>query len=107
MKQWIKRKALLGRPTTLLLKLSRLKSNNLTTTLKGRPAPHTTISDKCGDPYIVERNPHIHDPDDVFPKRLVKITHTGEKKSWKKKLWDEKKKLLFLIVCEKGVLVFK
>ncbi|KAK6926307.1 hypothetical protein RJ641_008026 [Dillenia turbinata] len=26
-----------------------------------------TISDKCGDPFIVERNPHIHDPDDVFP----------------------------------------
>ncbi|KAK8944237.1 hypothetical protein KSP39_PZI007787 [Platanthera zijinensis] len=23
-----------------------------------------TISDKCGDPFIVERNPHIHDPDD-------------------------------------------
>ncbi|MED6118004.1 hypothetical protein PIB30_115391, partial [Stylosanthes scabra] len=26
-----------------------------------------TISDKCGDPFIVENNPHIHDPDDVFP----------------------------------------
>ncbi|RDX77177.1 hypothetical protein CR513_42741, partial [Mucuna pruriens] len=26
-----------------------------------------TISDKCNDPFIVERNPHIHDPDDVFP----------------------------------------
>ncbi|KAH0852955.1 hypothetical protein HID58_093587 [Brassica napus] len=26
-----------------------------------------TIGDKCGDPFIVERNPHIHDPDDVFP----------------------------------------
>ncbi|CAI9762388.1 unnamed protein product [Fraxinus pennsylvanica] len=26
-----------------------------------------TISDKCGDPFIVEQNPHIHDPDDVFP----------------------------------------
>ncbi|KAK6155781.1 hypothetical protein DH2020_010029 [Rehmannia glutinosa] len=26
-----------------------------------------TISDKCGDPFIVEHNPHIHDPDDVFP----------------------------------------
>ncbi|KAL2323115.1 hypothetical protein Fmac_027494 [Flemingia macrophylla] len=26
-----------------------------------------TISEKCGDPYIVEENPHIHDPDDVFP----------------------------------------
>ncbi|GAB4826029.1 hypothetical protein Ancab_008898 [Ancistrocladus abbreviatus] len=26
-----------------------------------------TISDKCGDPFIVEQNPHIQDPDDVFP----------------------------------------
>ncbi|KAL8500148.1 hypothetical protein ACS0TY_019948 [Phlomoides rotata] len=26
-----------------------------------------TISDKCGDPFIVEQNPHINDPDDVFP----------------------------------------
>ncbi|XP_030463384.1 uncharacterized protein LOC115683099 [Syzygium oleosum] len=35
-----------------------------------------TISDKCGDPYIVERNPHIHDPDDVFPGLVIKITPT-------------------------------
>ncbi|XP_076928192.1 uncharacterized protein LOC143592063 [Bidens hawaiensis] len=33
-----------------------------------------TISDKCGDPFIVERNPHIHDPDDVFPGLVIKIT---------------------------------
>ncbi|XP_059428861.1 uncharacterized protein LOC132162606 [Corylus avellana] len=33
-----------------------------------------TISEKCGDPYIVEENPHIHDPDDVFPGLLIKIT---------------------------------
>ncbi|KAI5670148.1 hypothetical protein M9H77_10512 [Catharanthus roseus] len=33
-----------------------------------------TISDKCGDPYIVEQNPHIHDPDDVFPGLVIKIT---------------------------------
>ncbi|PIA28325.1 hypothetical protein AQUCO_07200171v1 [Aquilegia coerulea] len=33
-----------------------------------------TISDKCGDPYIVEENPHIHDPDDVFPGLVIKIT---------------------------------
>ncbi|KAI4356868.1 hypothetical protein L6164_000854 [Bauhinia variegata] len=33
-----------------------------------------TISDKCGDPYIVENNPHIHDPDDVFPGLVIKIT---------------------------------
>ncbi|KAK6942619.1 GDSL lipase/esterase [Dillenia turbinata] len=26
-----------------------------------------SISEKCGDPFIVEENPHIHDPDDVFP----------------------------------------
>ncbi|XP_051121850.1 uncharacterized protein LOC127245154 [Andrographis paniculata] len=32
-----------------------------------------TISEKCGDPYIVERNPHIHDPDDVFPGLVIKI----------------------------------
>ncbi|CAN6569365.1 hypothetical protein ACFX13_001939 [Malus domestica] len=35
-----------------------------------------TISDKCDDPYIVERNPHIHDPDDVFPGLVIKITPT-------------------------------
>lgn len=33
-----------------------------------------TIIDKCGDPYIVEENPHIHDPDDVFPGLIIKIT---------------------------------
>ncbi|KAK1429551.1 hypothetical protein QVD17_11762 [Tagetes erecta] len=33
-----------------------------------------TIGDKCGDPYIVEENPHIHDPDDVFPGLVIKIT---------------------------------
>ena len=32
-----------------------------------------TISDKCSDPYIVERNPHIHDPDDVFPGLVIRI----------------------------------
>ncbi|CAI9767641.1 unnamed protein product [Fraxinus pennsylvanica] len=36
-----------------------------------------TISDKCGDPYIVESNPHIHDPDDVFPGLVIKITPTN------------------------------
>ncbi|MQM18278.1 hypothetical protein Taro_051266 [Colocasia esculenta] len=41
-----------------------------------------TISDKCGDPFIVEQNPHIHDPDDVFPGLVIKITpsrHTRER----------------------------
>ncbi|KAL9435018.1 hypothetical protein AB3S75_021308 [Citrus x aurantiifolia] len=33
-----------------------------------------TISDKCGDPFIVENNPHIHDPDDLFPGLVIKIT---------------------------------
>ncbi|KAE8690551.1 transcription initiation factor TFIID subunit 12-like [Hibiscus syriacus] len=33
-----------------------------------------TISEKCGDPFIVEHNPHIHDPDDVFPGLLIKVT---------------------------------
>ncbi|CAH2077982.1 unnamed protein product [Thlaspi arvense] len=32
-----------------------------------------SISEKCGDPFIVERNPHIHDPDDVFPGLLIRI----------------------------------
>lgn len=32
-----------------------------------------TIGEKCGDPYIVEENPHIHDPDDVFPGLVIKI----------------------------------
>ncbi|KAK4725154.1 hypothetical protein R3W88_027933 [Solanum pinnatisectum] len=33
-----------------------------------------TISEKCNDPFIVEENPHIHDPDDVFPGLVIKIT---------------------------------
>ncbi|KAL3839074.1 hypothetical protein ACJIZ3_023665 [Penstemon smallii] len=33
-----------------------------------------TISNKYGEPYIVEENPHIHDPDDVFPGLVIKIT---------------------------------
>ncbi|KAJ7975638.1 Peptidoglycan-binding LysM domain-containing family protein [Quillaja saponaria] len=38
-----------------------------------------TISDKCGDPFIVERNPHIHDPDDVFPGLVIKIISSSSK----------------------------
>lgn len=41
-----------------------------------------TISDKCGDPFIVEQNPHIHDPDDVFPGLVIKITPSQLAKSW-------------------------
>jgi len=33
-----------------------------------------SISDKCGDPFILERNPHVHDPDDVFPGLVIRIT---------------------------------
>ncbi|OVA05978.1 Peptidoglycan-binding lysin domain [Macleaya cordata] len=33
-----------------------------------------TISEKCGDPFIVEENPHINDSDDVFPGLVIKIT---------------------------------
>lgn len=42
-----------------------------------------TISDKCGDPFIVERNPHIHDPDDVFPGLVIKITPFTPPKSFR------------------------
>ncbi|XP_071700255.1 uncharacterized protein [Rutidosis leptorrhynchoides] len=38
-----------------------------------------TISEKCGDPYIIEENPHIHDPDDVFPGLVIKITPFNNK----------------------------
>lgn len=33
-----------------------------------------TITEKCGDPYIVDENPHIDDSDDVFPGLVIKIT---------------------------------
>ncbi|KAL9385506.1 hypothetical protein Peur_022516 [Populus x canadensis] len=39
-----------------------------------------TISDKCGDPFIVEENPHIHDPDDVYPGLVIKITPSRSRK---------------------------
>ncbi|KAJ1299091.1 hypothetical protein BS78_01G504500 [Paspalum vaginatum] len=37
-----------------------------------------SISDRCGDPYILERNPHVHDPDDVFPGLVIRITPSSE-----------------------------
>ncbi|XWS45998.1 hypothetical protein CRYUN_Cryun14cG0027200 [Craigia yunnanensis] len=40
-----------------------------------------SISDKCDDPFIVEQNPHIHDPDDVFPGLVIKITPMTSRKS--------------------------
>ncbi|KAH7685651.1 LysM domain-containing protein [Dioscorea alata] len=33
-----------------------------------------SISAKCGDPFILEENPHIQDSDDVFPGLVIKIT---------------------------------
>ncbi|MBA0557560.1 hypothetical protein Gohar_010262 [Gossypium harknessii] len=39
-----------------------------------------TISDKCGDPFILERNPHINDPDDVFPGLVIKIIFSPARK---------------------------
>lgn len=39
-----------------------------------------TISDKCGDPFIVERNPHIHEPDDVFPGLVMRIVTSKTRK---------------------------
>ncbi|XP_066385167.1 uncharacterized protein [Miscanthus floridulus] len=33
-----------------------------------------SISARCGDPYILEHNPHVHDPDDVFPGLVIEIT---------------------------------
>ncbi|KAF1899727.1 hypothetical protein Lal_00019857 [Lupinus albus] len=46
-----------------------------------------TISDKCGDPFIVEHNPHIHDPDDVFPGLLIKIISTNTKNNLMKSIF--------------------
>ncbi|KAI4370185.1 hypothetical protein MLD38_018559 [Melastoma candidum] len=37
------------------------------------------IVEKCGDPYIVEENPHIHDPDDVFPGEVIRINHFNKR----------------------------
>ncbi|KAJ3706666.1 hypothetical protein LUZ61_010371 [Rhynchospora tenuis] len=42
-----------------------------------------SISDKCHDPYILEENPHIHDPDDVFPGLVIKITQLNKVKDGK------------------------
>ncbi|MFS8013527.1 putative LysM domain-containing protein [Helianthus anomalus] len=33
-----------------------------------------SISAKCDDPFILENNPHIHDPDDAFPGLVIQIT---------------------------------
>ncbi|KAF3340175.1 LysM domain-containing protein [Carex littledalei] len=41
-----------------------------------------SISDKCHDPFILDDNPHIHDPDDVFPGLVIKITQTNNNASY-------------------------
>ncbi|KAG5234530.1 LysM domain-containing protein [Salix suchowensis] len=46
-----------------------------------------TISDKCDDPFIVEQNPHIHDPDDVYPGLVIKITSSRSRKMMKRFTW--------------------
>ncbi|GAV86837.1 LysM domain-containing protein, partial [Cephalotus follicularis] len=33
-----------------------------------------SISDKCDDPFILKHNPHINDPDDVFPGLVINLT---------------------------------
>lgn len=32
-----------------------------------------SIAEKCNDPYILMRNPHIHDPDDIFPGVVIRL----------------------------------
>ncbi|KAI0520307.1 hypothetical protein KFK09_007779 [Dendrobium nobile] len=48
-----------------------------------------TISDKCGDPYIVERNPHINDPDDVYPGLVLQITPSKPKEEEGRRLYQK------------------
>ncbi|KAL3646859.1 hypothetical protein CASFOL_009403 [Castilleja foliolosa] len=32
-----------------------------------------SIMDKCGDPFIVQNNPLIHDSDELFPGLVIKV----------------------------------
>lgn len=41
--------------------------------LVGEGETFYSIAEKCGDPFIAERNPHIHDPDDVFPGVVIML----------------------------------
>ncbi|KAK9013813.1 hypothetical protein V6N11_041808 [Hibiscus sabdariffa] len=41
-----------------------------------------SVIDKCGDPSIVEHNPHIHDPDDVIPGFVVKVRPAKSRQSF-------------------------
>ncbi|KAF8041948.1 hypothetical protein BT93_A0525 [Corymbia citriodora subsp. variegata] len=42
-----------------------------------------TISAKCEDPFILENNPHIYDPDDVYPGLVITITPFRERSGLK------------------------
>jgi hypothetical protein len=39
-----------------------------------------SISAWCGDPYILERNSHVHDPDDDFPGLVIRITKVNDER---------------------------
>ncbi|WJX66427.1 hypothetical protein P8452_50984 [Trifolium repens] len=32
-----------------------------------------SIGFKCSDPYIISRNPHVHDAEDIFPGEILRI----------------------------------
>ncbi|KAL5081039.1 hypothetical protein RYX36_009460 [Vicia faba] len=32
-----------------------------------------SITEKCNDPYILIRNPHIQDPQDIFPGVIIRL----------------------------------
>ncbi|XP_030512926.1 uncharacterized protein LOC115726963 [Rhodamnia argentea] len=38
-----------------------------------------TISARCEDPFVLENNPHIYDPDDVYPGLVITITPFRER----------------------------
>lgn len=42
----------------------------------GRGETLHTIGEKCGDPFVVEQNPQIQDPDYLLPGLVIKITPT-------------------------------
>nr|GEZ52921.1 peptidoglycan-binding LysM domain-containing protein [Tanacetum cinerariifolium] len=56
------------------IRITRVLHGRSTMVLPYIPRASRRASDKCGDAFIVEENPHIHDPDDVFPGLVIKIT---------------------------------
>ena len=44
-----------------------------------------SIIEKCNDPYIMERNPHINHPDDVVPGLVIKV----DPFEWNNRNWLE------------------